>query len=1061
MNAQSTSSAIRRHLEAIGKRDSLPLLFTQTLRWGAAKEHPFPVTVGAPVGRAVTAEPVAQLGGLPVFRVDWHRDRLPNVTERRAIHRALRDTYIEHLVCYVTPDQKRAAFVWARPRESKTELRTLPYEVGGHARTTLDQLEKLAFSIEELGLYGEVPVTKVTDKLNAAFDVEAVNREFFRQYRDCFYEEVKPAVAKILRKDADAHSFTQLLLNRLMFCWFLQKKGWLGGDPEYLLTLLNRAHSQQKSAYHDYLSFLFFNVLANPEEERRKRQPGDPHASWEAPFLNGGLFERTRLDDRFEDVPRLRQIPNSVFDSVLTNLFGKYNFTVEESTALDLQVALEPELLGTIFERLVTGRHETGSYYTPKPVVEFMCHEALAAHLRSAIPVLQSAVTESLVYDHDVSGLSPADASDGVHALDAIKVCDPACGSGAYLVTMLQELVAMYRAIYSESLRDPQKDYDLKLRIIERNLYGADIDDFAINIARLRLWLSLIVDNDETNWHKVKPLPNLDFKIEVGDSLTAPDPSDVVGGGLFRHQALQSAHRLARIKGRFMRSFGAEKKELAEQVRTTEEQLQKDLADSGNPPAPPDALDWRVAFAEVFSSDSKDTDSQGGFDIVLANPPYVRADAQFKHVEDEEERQAEIEEWKEYRRSLKDGGIYETLYEKWDLYLPFLERAHQLLRPGGRMVYIISDAYNGAKYARRSHDFFVANSTVERIDFCSDIPLFDAGVKNTILRFEKAPPPAEHQPVRVRRRGESKDEFDQNYEPILTPTQAEAGAALFRGQVVTQAETFSDCVDLGWLCYVSVGMVVHADEKQSQGAFTADDLISEKRDRKHPKPYLEGKDVGRWTAQKVSYLEYGTKRAPALFRRPTFPELHEARQRILAARMCGERPAVMVDGNSLYSNHTVIVFVPWHGITGVRNRSLQKTAKYQNEAKRGHVPSGPCREDRERLSRGFSLKYVAAVMNSRFAASFIKRDRQGNLDVYPNDWKDLPIPAIPLKQQQPIVALVDAILEQFRAHACPERSRRGHPLSPAAAAKVAELEREIDERVDALYAARQPAAVGE
>jgi len=1046
MNVRSTSFAIRSHLETIGQKDSLPLLFTQTLRWGAATEHPFSVSVGAPLGRDLTVKPVAQLSRLPVFRIDWVRDRLPNLTERRAIHRALRKTYIEHLLCYVTRDNQRVAFVWARPRGEKVEMRTLPYEVGGHARTTIDQLEKLAFSIEELGLYGDPPVTQVLDKLNAAFDVEALNREFFRQYRDCFYEEVKPAVARILRRDADAHSFTQLLLNRLMFCWFLQKKGWLGNDPEYLLTILARAHSQQKSAYHDYLSFLFFSVLANPEEERRKRQRGDPAVSWEAPFLNGGLFERGRLDDRMEGIPRLKRLPNSVFDSIFTHLFARYNFTVEESTSLDLQVALEPELLGTIFERLVTGRHETGSYYTPKPVVEFMCREALAAHLRSAVPSVSKTVVEALVHDHSVTDLSPAEGGDVLQALDTLKVCDPACGSGAYLVTMLHELVAIYRAIYSESMRNPKKDYDLKLHIIERNLYGADIDDFAVNIARLRLWLSLIVDSEETDWRKVSPLPNLDFKIETGDSLTAPDPQDVVGGGIWRIQAAKQADHLAELKARHMRSFGAEKKRLGDEIIRAQEQLEKDQADAGVPPSPEGALDWRVAFAEVFASDSKDPSAHGGFDIVLANPPYVRADAQFKHIEDEEERQAEIAKWKQYRRDLKESRIYRTLYQKWDLYIPFLERAHQLLRPGGHMVYIISDAYNGAKYAQKSHDFFVENATIERIDFCSDIPLFEAGVKNTILHFQKAAPKAEHQPIRMRRWGRTKDEFAQNLETILTPIQAEVGRALFKAQEAVQSQTFSSCVELGSICYASVGMVIHADERRAQGAFTARDLISERKDRKHPKTYVEGKDLGRWMARRVSYLEYGTKRAPRLFRRPTFPELHEAEERILAARMCGDSPAVMVDRDRLYSNHTVVVFVPWHQLAGVRNRSIQKTARYRDEPRRGNAPPGPCREEREQLSREFLPKYLAAIMNSTFAASFIKRDRQGKMDVYPDDWKDLPIPAIPLKEQQPIVALVDAILEQFRTH--------GHPLPPEAAAKVADLEREIDEQVAALYEAR-------
>ena len=277
--------------------------------------------------------------------------------------------------------------------------------------------------------------------------------------------------------------------------------------------------------------------------------------SWEAPFLNGGLFERTPLDERVDARPRA--LPNSVLESILAGLFAPHNFTVEESTALDVAVALDPELLGTIFERLVTGRHETGSYYTPRPVVEFMCREALAAHLTSALPQLGKPTVEALVFEHDLDALSPADTPDLIRALDDLKVCDPACGSGAYLVTMLHELVALYRSLYSEKMKDPQKDYDLKLRIIQRNLYGVDLAPFAVNIARLRLWLTLIVDSEETDWRRVKPLPNLDFRIEPGDSLTAPNPQGVPD--LFRHAELPRIERLGELKGAYLRPGSAKR----------------------------------------------------------------------------------------------------------------------------------------------------------------------------------------------------------------------------------------------------------------------------------------------------------------------------------------------------------------------------------------------------------------------------------------------------------------------------------------------------------------------
>jgi type I restriction-modification system DNA methylase subunit len=716
--------AIQSRLNAGDLRESLMPMFCETLRWGQPQGHPLTLSVGAPVNRSLTFVPIAQLSGLPVFRVDWHNTQLPRLTERRAVYRALTPIYREHLLCYVTEDGKQTAFVWARERDAKkVELRVLPYELGSPARTTIERLSELAFTLDEL-VMGEPPVTKVIDKLNTAFDVEAVNEDFFRRYEDCFYQEVKPAVKKALDGDDEsAHQFTQLLFNRLMFCWFLQKKGWLGGDPYYLLNLLRRAHNYKppKNFYHDYLSFLFFEVLANPEEQRRKRQPSDPHIVMEAPFLNGGLFERTELDERIESLPTFRRLPNSIFKSILEDLFARYNFTVEESTSLDIQVALDPELLGTIFERLVTGRHETGSYYTPKPVVEFMCRQALKHYLAQETD-LPETILEDLVENHSVENLSPAQANDIIRALDTIKVCDPACGSGAYLVTMLHELVAIYRALYSEKLNDPQKDYDLKLRIIERNLYGVDIDPFAVHIARLRLWLTLIVDSEETDWRRVKPLPNLDFKIEIGDSLTAPNPQAMPD--LFRSVLIQHADRLAQLKGKYLRAYGEEKRRLERQIKDEESQLRDALRDS---PAPQGALDWRIAFAEVFAE-------KQGFDIVLANPPYVR-------------QELIPQAYERFLSSLSPDQVLQdpkqlllTLYPdaaegRSDLYVYFYARALQLLRPSGIHVFICSNSWLDVAYGGKLQKHLLENAHILAIYESALERQFTSAAINTIISF--------------------------------------------------------------------------------------------------------------------------------------------------------------------------------------------------------------------------------------------------------------------------------------------------------------------------------------
>jgi len=230
--------------------------------------------------------------------------------------------------------------------------------------------------------------------------------------------------------------------------------------------------------------------------------------------------------------------------------------------------------------------------------------------------------------------------------------------------------------IYNPRLRlEPRSLYEHKLNIIQNNLYGVDIDPFAVNIAMLRMWLSLAVDHEVDDIADVQPLPNLNFKIQSGDSLTAPNPQEMPD--LFRAHAVTVADEISQLKAAFMREPGDRKMTLRTQIDKLQAELTGALRYAI---ASPDALDWRIAFAEVFANPEPEN---SGFDIVLANPPYVRAD--------------ERPELLDYRAELRNSDIYETLYEKWDLYVAFLERGFQLLRQGGVLYYIISDAYKGSE----------------------------------------------------------------------------------------------------------------------------------------------------------------------------------------------------------------------------------------------------------------------------------------------------------------------------------------------------------------------------
>ena len=940
----------------------------------------------------------------------------------------------------------------ARARRVFRRISVGPYETAGpeqRLRTATERLSLLDIAMLAPALLGVSPLV-IQNRHDEAFDVEAVTRDFFATYRTIF-EQVEKLITGLAGEEE--RLFTQRLFNRLLFLIFLERKGWLtfDGRSDYLRALWE-AHRGAVEAgdddnfYRDRLRLLFFSGLNTPNEVDvvgANRHGFLQQRIGHAPYLNGGLFEED-AGDRNPNVV----VSDRAIDLILTRLLYHYNFTITESTPLDVEVAVDPEMLGKIFEELVTGRHESGSYYTPKPVVAFMGQEALKGYLESACAGEARAALAAFVERRDPAALHRP---DGVlDALRQVTICDPACGSGAYLLGMMHELMDLRGALAARATVDHQTLYEQKLEIIQRNLYGVDIDPFAVNIARLRLWLSLIV---EYEGETPPPLPNLDFKIETGDSLTAPSPASLEPD-MFRDQQVREYFEL---KSRFLQAHGGQKVELRRQIDALREQMRAWAHTSGRV----DGFDWVVEFAEVFDGPdglgltvsgamaqivnttagqmglAADAAKHGGFDVILANPPYVRADAQFKHITSEQQRQAAIEQWKAYREKLKASGIYETLYEKWDLFIPFLERAYQLAAPGGNFVFIIPDAYNSAKYTKASHKFLLGQATLKRVDFCGEIPLFDAGVNNTIVHFAKTPPDQNHSPLRIRRWGASPQDFEQNAEELAAHAQLKFGSSLFRPSAKTEQQSKNPTIPLEQVCYISYGLRANADDRHWQGEFVTTDCLSPIRDSDHPKRFVQGKDLVKWAAQRVWFLEWGTPRAPAKFSRPTFDELHESVPKILAMKNAGAEPKCVLDNSHTFFDSTVIGMLPWHLLKGITNRSIDKTAKY-----RWQDPSGD-REKREEYSEAFNVKYILAIVNSAYVRDWQAARRRNKISIYPDDWKSVPVPIIDSDAQSRFVELVDVILAEF--------DHKKVPLHPSAGERVSALEIELDKAVARLY----------
>ena len=957
----------------------------------------------------------------------------------------------------------------------------------------------------------------------ATLDTEELNRRFYRELFAWFDRAVSEArFPTDQARTLPAEEHVIRLITRLLFVWFMKEKGLVADglfvEEQVAGLLKNYDQGGGDSYYRAVLQNLFFATL-NTEIDKRgfstgrnathrnfsryryKREISDPDALLglfaQTPFINGGLFdcldseEATgsggyRVDCFSDNViePRRKEhgilsIPNRLFfdDDGLITLFNHYTFTVEENTPIEQEVALDPELLGKVFENLLaaynpetreTARKQTGSYYTPRVVVDYMVEEALVATLaEKAQPDDGDAVywQERLRYLLDYEDafddahelFEAAEAEGLVRAIAESKVLDPAVGSGAFPMGILHKLTlalqridpgnqrwqalqkerASQRADEAFETKDQQErdaellaisetferysgDFGRKLYLIQNSIFGVDIQPVACQIAKLRFFISLAIEQeaDETAENfGIKPLPNLETRFVAANTLLGIEEAGQLD--LFRQQIEALKTKLAENRERHFHATTRRKK-LA--CRDEDKQLRKALAKELNSAGLPEDDAGRIALWDPYDQNEKadwfDAEYMfgvaNGFDVVIGNPPYVRADSGGQHLE--------------LRQRIEDSNLYETLWEKWDLYVPFIERSYKLLKSGGFTTMIVSDAYCHSKYAQKSQEWFLQNSRIIRLDFFSKIQIFDAAVRNITYLFQKADGSDQKPERRVH-----EPEFGV-VNLLSTDVQDNLTYRVFFPEDTDFQEFSAPTVRLDEIFYISVGMVVHADEKKAQGAFELRDLVSDTKDELHPKPFVEGKHLARWLPATNKWLEWGTGRAPSLFRRPTFPEMYDINEKILVPRSPGPDPKACYDDFRLHFTESSVGFLPWHSLSGVRNRSIKKQTRYRNE--RPRRPDLPQREELEETSRRFSVKFLLGVMNSTAARDFLRANRRSNIHLYPDDWKKLPIPDVPLEQQAPIIELVDQILEIRRAD-----------LS----ADTGEQEAEIDRLVYELY----------
>src|SRR3989338_8584439 len=626
------------------------------------------------------------------------------------------------------------------------------------------------------------------EKIKDAFSVEKVTKEFYLEYRklfDSLMEDLSKNhtfLNEASKNYINTENFAKKLLGQIVFLYFIQKKGWIGvpagkkwgeGDKNFMGNIYKEAITKKANFYNDYLEKLFYNALNNAH-----RDSADPSFSKDfgsrIPFLNGGLFEA-----EYDWKNSLMYLDNKIFQSIF-DVFERYNFTVEEESPDDKEIAVDPEMLGKVFENLLPEnlRKGKGTYYTPREIVYYMCRESLVNYLVSNHSnITEENIRNYIFYSESFENFkkkkgesfTPGQWKELDDLLANIKVCDPACGSGAFLVGMLNMLVKL--RIFLQTTPDshliPQKkEYELKREIIQNCIYGVDIDPGAIEIAKLRLWLALVVDYDLED---IEPLPNLDYRLMCGNSLLEEFEGIKFYNGEKETQAsllvdqekdkkiealrkkvreyfsihddkekLKKRKEINDIKDWLIgtalqkryRDLASQKKEAESRANMLDEKsrkqylsgfskwlgsssnIQKALESLHNPKKEKPFFIWKLEFIDVF-------EEKGGFDVMIANPPYG----------------ADIDKDIELYRK----AYFEVVKNYADIYKMFFYLGLKILGRGGVETFITPNTYL-AQPRYKDLRFYLLKFNIKKIINLGE-NVFEGVVVPTCITFVNNLPP--------------------------------------------------------------------------------------------------------------------------------------------------------------------------------------------------------------------------------------------------------------------------------------------------------------------------------
>ena len=859
------------------------------------------------------------------------------------------------------------------------------------------------------------------ENLKTAFSVEALSDEFFDKYREQYADFIqyitgkrfvkvgskweekvldKPNAALMQAFDHNEkkiRDYVKKMMGRITFLHFLQRKGWMCGDLNYMQNMFE--HSAYKNDYLDsVLEPLFFGILNTKPAEREALFTDygwdkSPLNEWkDIPYLNGGLFERDE-----EDKPESR-FPAEYFKR-LFQFFSEYNFTIDENDPNDAEVGVDPEMLGKIFENLLEDNKDKGAFYTPKEIVRYMCQESLIAYLETNTSIAKEKIRQFVLSpEESVVDIPENKKPKLLAALEEVKICDPAIGSGAFPMGLLNELLHCREVLSGEHYDRAE----IKKSIIQNNIYGVDIEKGAVDIARLRFWLSIVVDEETPS-----PLPNLDYKIMQGNSLI----ESFMGVDLSK---LTYEKEYKKDKGEIS-LFDDEKNRLQKTVshllssyyscsdHDRKVKLQQEISDTITKQLEAQAYNpeilrelrtinlaennkfflWHTWFSDVFNRDDKE-----GFDIVIGNPPYISSKTQLSNPI-----------LAEQRNSLVASGKYSCLYQKWDLYIPFIEFGiNQICAKNGVCAMIVPYPLTNQIYAQKLREMILTKFHLFELVDLNGTKIFNNATVSNCIPFIK------------RTKGESTiisniDEklhitpsFTKNYKDLI---QDEKTYIWNVSNENRDSNRHSDMLTLGDLCYISKGMVLYSED----GLFTNEDLVSNTPDSVHCRPYLEAKDMDTYAINNIRYIEYDTHRVPDMVSRPTFRELYD-RPKLMFN--CLGKMKVMIDySNQFVCQQGIRVALLWHDLHGVENRSILTSIKRYSRLNRSEM---------EKISTSFNMYYLLGILNSKYAAQLLTNIRGGDYHIVPEHIRNIPIASTTEDMQNKVAEIVLKIIDLKKSH---------------------------------------------